>query len=47
MVSVWKFKSQIIKGLKKVIRGHFSNSILFSEPCLKLHDFLPKDVSFK
>ena len=32
---------------KKVIRGHFSNSFLFSKPYSKLHDFLPKDVSFK
>ena len=32
---------------KKVIRGHFSNSFFVSKPCSKLHDFLPKDVSFK
>ena len=32
---------------KKVIRGPFSNSFFVSKPCSKLHDFLPKDVSFK
>ena len=32
---------------KKVIRDHFSNSFLIYEPCAKLNDVLPKDVSFK